>query len=194
MVAPHIIVRQSGSPDILQEIVENFSNLEVLVGVPEEKSDRPNTTITNAGLAYVHTHGIMAGPMRQFIKDKMGEGKTFGKAYKMYIREKGSPLFRVPPRPIIEPALNDSVNQQRIIAGLTEAAKAALDGDELKCKQKLQITGMRAQNIVRAWFTDPKNNWAPNAPYTIAKKGSSRPLIDTTELRKSITYVVRERT
>jgi len=194
MVAPHIIVRQSGNPNVLQEIVENFANLEVLVGIPEEKSDRPSSTITNAGLAYVHTHGIMAKPMSQFIKDKMGEGKPFGKAYKMYIREKGSPLFRVPLRPIIEPALSDSINQQRIIAGLTDAAKAALDGDELKCKQKLKITGMRAQNIVRAWFTDPKNNWAPNTPYTIAKKGSSRPLIDTAELRKSITYVVRERT
>lgn len=33
----------------------------------------------------------------------------------------------------------------------------------------------------------------PNAPSTIAKKGSSHPLIDTGELRRSITYKLRNR-
>jgi hypothetical protein len=30
----------------------------------------------------------------------------------------------------------------------------------------------------------------PNSPYTIARKGSSKPLIDTGQLRNSITYQV----
>ena len=40
-------------------------------------------------------------------------------------------------------------------------------------------------------FENPKNNWPPNSPRTIAKKGSDVPLIDTGELRKSITHVIR---
>ena len=55
---------------------------------------------------------------------------------------------------------------------------------------------MFAQNKVRAWFTDERNNWPPNAPSTIEKKSKNgkikdNPLIDTGELRKSITYVVK---
>lgn len=33
----------------------------------------------------------------------------------------------------------------------------------------------------------------PNAPYTIAKKGSSNPLVDTSTLRKSVTYKIIKR-
>jgi hypothetical protein len=52
---------------------------------------------------------------------------------------------------------------------------------------------MLGQNIVRAWFVDPKNGWPENSPITIAAKGSDKPLIDTGELRKAITYVVGDR-
>ena len=36
-------------------------------------------------------------------------------------------------------------------------------------------------------------NWKPNAPLTIELKGSSHPLIDTGQMRQSITYVVEEK-
>ena len=51
---------------------------------------------------------------------------------------------------------------------------------------------MQGQNIARDWFTNPANNWAANSEDTVKKKGSDRPLIDTSELRKSITYVVKD--
>jgi len=37
------------------------------------------------------------------------------------------------------------------------------------------------------------NNLAPNAPSTIAQKGSSKPLIDTGSMLNSITYAVRKK-
>ncbi|MBY6921870.1 hypothetical protein HYH30_19035, partial [Clostridium botulinum] len=43
----------------------------------------------------------------------------------------------------------------------------------------------------RAWFTNPSNNWAENSAETIKRKDSDKPLIDTGELRKSITYVIK---
>ena len=38
--------------------------------------------------------------------------------------------------------------------------------------QHLEAVGMYAQNIVRAWFTNPNNGWASNSPLTIAKNGT----------------------
>lgn len=53
----------------------------------------------------------------------------------------------------------------------------------------LRKAGMLGQNVVRRYFVED-NGWPPNAPSTIAQKGSDRPLIDTGELRKSVAYVV----
>ena len=35
--------------------------------------------------------------------------------------------------------------------------------------------------------------WEPNAPSTVAKKKSSKPLIDTGRMRQSVNYIIRER-
>ncbi len=50
------------------------------------------------------------------------------------------------------------------------------------------LLGITAENVIqKAFSTHGFGKWAPNAPYTIAKKGSASPLIDTAQLRKSIT-------
>lgn len=67
-----------------------------------------------------------------------------------------------------------------------------MEGDREGAKRHLELAGMEGQNSARDWFEDPRNGWAPNSPVTIALKGSERPLVDTGELRKSITYVVKE--
>ena len=79
-----------------------------------------------------------------------------------------------------------------IEAELKAAAQASLNNKPGEAKRHMRMAGMVAQNAVRAWFVDPRNNWAPNAPSTIRRKGSAQPLIDTGELRKAITYVVDE--
>jgi hypothetical protein len=109
-----------------------------------------------------------------------------------YIHTHGSPRRNIPPRPIIEPAIE--ADKAQIIPELKDGAKAALDGDKQKARTAFKRAGMTGQNIVRNWFTDPRNHWAPNAPSTIRRKKSARPLIDTSELRKSMTYVVAEKT
>ena len=73
------------------------------------------------------------------------------------------------------------------------AAQAALSGNSDAVTQALNRAGLIAQNVVRDWFTNPKNHWAPNAPSTIARKGSDRPLIEWGELRKSLTYVLEKK-
>jgi hypothetical protein len=54
-----------------------------------------------------------------------------------------------------------------------------------------RLLGEVGAGIVREAFpTSGYGNWQPNAPSTIAKKGSSKPLIDTGVLSRSITYDV----
>jgi hypothetical protein len=52
----------------------------------------------------------------------------------------------------------------------------------------LEMTGIVAVGGVKEYMTGP--NFAPNAPSTIKKKGSSQPTIDDANLRQSITHVV----
>ena len=137
----------------------------VYVGIPESKAARENAeednTITNAQLLFIHTNG--------------------------------SPVNNIPARPVIEPAIRN--DKERLNKMLEKAALLALEGDEQGFKRQMELTGMRGQNVSRAWFTNPQNNWPPNSPSVQARKrrkGSTdpKPLIDTGELRKSITYVV----
>ena len=109
----------------------------------------------------------------------------------LYIHTHGSPLRNIPARPVIEPAIEDA--KDRIAREIRLALEAAGDGRADAAEQYLERAGMAAQNASRAWFTNPNNHWAPNSPRTIAQKGSSRPLIDTGSLRKSIIYVVRDK-
>lgn len=55
----------------------------------------------------------------------------------------------------------------------------------------LQTAGLQAEADIRdAITTGP---WAPNSPETIARKKSSKPLIDTGDMRKYVTSQVRNR-
>ena len=74
-------------------------------------------------------------------------------------------------------------------------SKKAMESNEEMAMKHLSLAGMYGQNASRSWFTNPKNNWPPNSPAVIAakkRKGSTepKPLIDTGDLRKSITYFV----
>lgn len=118
--------------------------------------------------------------------------KGINNAALIFIHTHGSPIRHIPARPIIEPAIEATGNKEPIAKELGNALKVCLNGDVALTEVALQRVGMRAQNIVRAWFDDPRNAWAPNSPATIKRKKSDKPLIDTSELRKSITYVVSE--
>ena len=56
--------------------------------------------------------------------------------------------------------------------------------------QVTELVGMQMKADISSTLTN--GPWTPNSVVTIAKKGSSRPLIDTGELRASITYKVKK--
>lgn len=174
----------------IKEVLDKIANLEVLVGIPENTSQRKEDGITNAELAFIHTHGVRTSSMIKEMNKAIEQGgQTYSQAYNMYIQSHGSPAFRIPPRPIIEPAIE--ANIEMISKYLKRSVRCFLEGNEEEGKRELESAGMIAQGYARRWFTDPRNEWPPNAPSTIKAKGSDMPLIDTGELRKSITYIVR---
>lgn len=158
-----IKVKHKSNLNALKKSIELLGKSRVYVGIPAENASRDNgNDINNAELLYIQTHG--------------------------------SPLWHIPPRPVIEPAINNNKKEiaERLITAYGKAMENIYAGDSMQtAMQHLEAVGMYAQNIVRAWFTNPNNGWASNSPLTIAKKGSSNPLIDTGEMRKSITYVVK---
>lgn len=57
-----------------------------------------------------------------------------------------------------------------------------------------QALGMWSEEIIdEAFTTSGFGSWAPNAPITIARKGSAMPLIDTGQLRNSISHIIVEK-
>lgn len=109
----------------------------------------------------------------------------------LYIHTNGSPANNIPPRPIVDPAIQDS--KEEIGTLLKEAILKALEGDTDGAMAGMERAGTQGENAVKGWFTNPKNNWAENAKSTKKKKGSSKPLIDTGQLRKSITHAVKKK-
>lgn len=117
-------------------------------------------------------------------------GEPVTNAGLMYIHTNGSEVMHIPPRPVIEPAIENA--NEIISKELSLSIESRLDGNKELSKQHLAKAGILGANASKRWFTDPRNNWAPNAPSTIAAKGSDRPLIDTGELRRAITSVTTD--
>jgi len=158
----------------------------------------PKITITKSGpgLSQVRTRlrdlsrmdALVGIPARTTLRRK----DPINNASLLFIHTKGSPVRKIPKRPVIEPAITASGNKELIAGELKDAAKAALKGDNNAAYTALDRAGLAGENASKQWFTDPRNNWAPNAPSTIRRKDSDRPLIDTVALRRSITHVVRK--
>jgi hypothetical protein len=188
---PTVSVKVSGPGGAkVKALLTELTKTQVLVGVPQKTTKRNGGKITNAELAYIHSNGVRSFIMRAWMDLRMKKGTTYPAALQMYIHSKGSPNWNIPPRPIIEPAIMDKQNRRLIEAELVEAGKAALAGDKQLMMQFFKRAGMTAQNVVKAWFTNPRNGWAPNAPSTIKRKGSDKPLIDKGQLRNAIDYVI----
>lgn len=162
----------------------------IYVGVPNQTKHRKGDKIDNAQLLFIHTYGARSSDMIDEMGEKISRGYKYSSAFSLYVQTHGSPLWRIPPRPVLTPAIQS--NRASITEKYAGIAKAAAKGDYEGLDRAVAKTGLTAQNACRAWFLDPRNKWPANSPSTVKKKKSSNPLIDEGELRKSIIYVVRE--
>lgn len=158
----------------------------------------PNVTVTRRGQGAAGVRAGLNAVKRLEVLVGIPQAKNsrprdkIGNAALMYIHTHGSPLQNIPARPVIEPAIAATGNREVIAGELKEAAKETLEQHPQLAVQHLKAAGTAGSNASKAWFTDPRNNWAPNSPETIRRKGSNRPLIDTGALRRSITWVIRD--
>jgi hypothetical protein len=174
----------------LVDRLKKLKKRRLMVGIPEQKAARQGEPINNAQLLYILSHGVRKKSMRDEMQPKIDAGMKYSAAYQLYIMSHGSPLWQIPPRPVLEPAIE--AHKDAISKLFHAVIKAAAKGDEAALQKAMSVCGLAAQNYCRAWFTDPRNGWPPNSPCTIKMKKSARPLIDTGTMRKAITYVVRD--
>lgn len=158
------IVEEARNFQRMMNTLNKMMENEVYVGIADDTTEREadDTGITNAELLFIHTNG--------------------------------SPVNNIPARPVIEPAIYN--DKDRLADMMKKAAQLFMEGRDEEAIKQLQRVGMRGQNVSRQWFVDEKNGWPPNAPAVREakiRKGSTdpKPLIDTGELRKSITYFVK---
>lgn len=214
MLKPKLTVRTVTDGSIkAAKNISGLKDLAVYVGIPESDEARQDValgkaakmkgrgkrfkrlmgaaqgTISNAELAFIHTHGArLTGVEHLWYSGRVTPREA---ATQLYLHSRGGMAMAIPPRPIIEPAIE--ADADKILPELREAASLQLDGKRAQAVSYMKRAGMAGQNAAKGWFTDPRNHWAPNAPSTIRRKGSSRPLIDTGVLRNSIVYVLGEK-
>ena len=123
------------------------------------------------------------------------------------IHTRGSPIMRIPPRPVVEPALAKDDLRAEMGERMLDSCEAALEGNLSETKKGLEEAGQRGADGIREYIDagiDP-----PNSPVTltggwiwnrVAKKGvyvegksGSTPLVDTGQLRDDFDWEIRER-
>lgn len=95
---------------------------------------------------------------------------------------------RIPKRPFMSTAA------ERYASELVEFKAKLLNGiyqNRFTATQALGLLGEKHSAQIKKTITD--GPWIPNSPYTIAAKGSDRPLIDTAQMRNSISHVERRK-
>lgn len=127
------------------------------------------------------------------MESNSARGDAPSNAELLYIHDQGSPDRHIPPRPVLKPAIAQPEVKEKIQTMMREAAVAALvNGNMEKCEQNFHKAGMIGRDACKKYIQDG-GKLAPNAPMTVAMKGSSKPLIDTGSMLNSITYAVRKK-
>lgn len=152
--------------DRLKDVLASLSNLvqkEVLVGIPDSAPERK-------------------------------DDQPIGNAAIGYIQETGSPANNIPARPFLVPGVADA--ERAVSDRLGRAADAALRADMETADRQMAAAGIEAQNSVRARINsgiDPELKASTIANRLRRGRTGTVPLIDSGQLRNSITYVVRKK-
>ena len=176
--------------EALKKALDEFrGNNTVLVGIHEAAGSVESGDLTMAKLGAIHEFGAdidhPGGTSYGYATERdaqdgkvrfLGTGKGF-----MELGVTGPHKITIPARPWLAPGV-----QSGTIEYLREIEKGVKKGDNLD--MVLDRVGIIATGKVQQYMTDLRT--PPNAPSTIAKKGSSNPLIDSGMLRGSVTYSV----
>lgn len=104
------------------------------------------------------------------------------------IHEFGSPAANIPERSFIRRTF---AAKEREVAAMSSKIGAAIFAGRMDARRGLEILGAWGATEVKKTITSGAGIPPPNAPSTIAKKGSDRPLVDTGRLLGAITWEVK---
>ena len=158
------------------------------------------------GLAFLKGHRVLVGipeasgshgkndHAKTHRKRKNADGKSGGKSGSLtnvalaFIMTNGSPKKGIPPRPFLEPAIEDSGVRNRIAREMGNAVTRAANGDLGGAMNALNNAGMIGRDAVKDKIGSGVP--PPNKPATIRAKGSGVTLIDTANMQGAVTYVI----
>lgn len=113
-------------------------------------------------------------------------GGSINNATLAAIHELGAASRGIPARPFLVPTIKK--NSVRYVDLMAQGFKLVLH-DKQNARQFYEKIGLQASSDVKEYIAN--GNFEPLKQETIDRKGSSKPLIDTAELRNSINYEVR---
>lgn len=117
-------------------------------------------------------------------------GEEIGNASLLYLATVGSPLNHTPSRPVLDPAITQPRTKELIGKQLGGAASDLLARNATGAREHLEKAGIIAANAAKRYVLEG-DNLAPNAPSTIARKKSDRPLVEKNEMVAAITWLVK---
>ena len=137
--------------------------------------------------------GVLASKGGETLhKASLDEGNTHITLIELaYIHEFGSPKANIPERSFIRRTFNEPEGKAELGALYAKLAKAVING-KMTAEKAIELLGMTMAAMVKKRIT-VYGLWPPNHPDTVARKGSSTPLVDTGQLVGSITYEVRRK-
>lgn len=96
--------------------------------------------------------------------------------------------INIPSRPFMRDTVENNENEisdfmQKEVLDIVKNGKTA--------EQAFKEIGIKVKDLMQQTITE--GNFTPNAPSTIRKKGSSKPLIDSGRMRQSVNYVIKEK-
>lgn len=165
MPTPKVTMTLDKMPEVL-EAMRMLTNERVYVGIPDKENGREGGAIGNAGIGFV--------------------------------QENGSPRNNIPARPFLRPGVEKV--RETIAEELGAGARALLGGRADAVRTSFNRAGILASNSVKGVINSGEG-FAPLSDATLkarrtrkrAPRKGTKPLIDTGQLRNSVTYVIRKR-
>ena len=148
-------------------------------------------------LKYLNTHCVDVGLVH-------AGGRL---AFILGIQEHGSPIMRIPPRPVVDPGLHCAETQSAMSDAALKALESAVEGDAAAAEEGLEAVGQAGADGIRAYIDagiPPGNSpvtvsggWIYNRVarkgVCVPGKGGGVPLVRTGDLRDAFDYEVKGR-
>ena len=119
-------------------------------------------------------------------KRERKKGQSITNSELLIIHEFGSPVRKIPKRPILQYAIESEWVNKVIEITLNQCVEYVLLNEESKIRPELDKTAMRIESFIRRSLYNGSHNLKPLSNATVERKGSDLPLFDTGQLARSI--------